>query len=776
MLLIFSFRITFGQRNYTNSSPSVSEYFSWINHTNEGPSAEQTLANLSFFEWMNKKYGVQLDIYALDAGAIDGFRFYGSDTSARFKKQFPNGFDPLVKKAQSINTRLGLWAGPDGFGNSLTTADQRLQMMVGLVREKHFGLFKFDAVCGPLAAEHGNLFIRMMEQCYASNPDLVVLNHRLDLGEKGQQYATTYLLGGEESYIDVHQVNQTTGGHHRVKAISRAYDPELKRLAEDHGVCFGSGTDYWEDDFVLHAFGRNLIVSPQIYGNPWLLKDEEFGQLARLWNLHRQHKALLVNGQWVGKKDDDIVSRGDEHRRFIILRNLSWQPKKQRLKLDKSLGLGTAKHWRVKLHHPWEQWLGDFNLKDEIEIEVLPFRVALVEIGTPESVDVLVKETPYLSEPTTDSTSLTVKLLTNSFREHVEIEGNQKEVLSNEGGNYQQSGRVNIDVDPFAVIETPKEIYSIYEAAQHAVGNSALEVDAFYRAGETKFEAVTNARNAFFEQEAFVEREAWDHYLFDGNLATHFSVPLRHLPYNPYQHALRIQAPSAMKLDSLVLTVPDAFALQPYPMGEAFTVKATLDFAEWKDFSVLAGKRMVVKLDHKEAVRYFTFPYAFIRLSEVQAFYNGKALPMDRWRASNLQAPYVFDWHWNKEEHHYAQKVWKKELTVGKLSPNSYLCVALEGKHGVEGAVCALRVDGRWVGPKDRAPSYPVVPWEYRVKPMDANYTFFFPMPAEYQAKTIEVFVLGMDAQHLDFTPTIHLLQYPHPYFSQQVKLRKIKL
>ncbi|BDD01959.1 hypothetical protein [Persicobacter psychrovividus] len=71
---------------------------------------------------------------------------------------------------------------------------------------------------------------------------------------------------------------------------------------------------------------------------------------------------------------------------------------------------------------------------------------------------------------------------------------------------------------------------------------------------------------------------------------------------------------------------------------------------------------------------------------------------------------------------------------------------------------------------------FSVVPWEYRVKPMDANYTFFFPMPAVYQGKTIEIFVLGMNEQHLEFTPTTHLLQYPHPYFSQQVTLEKIKL
>ena len=53
-------------------SPSRSEYFSWINNTNEGATEEQTLINLEFFHWLKDEYGMVLDIYAFDAGAIDG--------------------------------------------------------------------------------------------------------------------------------------------------------------------------------------------------------------------------------------------------------------------------------------------------------------------------------------------------------------------------------------------------------------------------------------------------------------------------------------------------------------------------------------------------------------------------------------------------------------------------------------------------------------------------------------------------------------------------------
>ena len=52
------------------------------------------------------------------------------------------------------------------------------------------------------------------------SPDLILLSHRLQLG-KGMPYATTYLLGGAETYIDVHMANHQTAPDHRARALSR---------------------------------------------------------------------------------------------------------------------------------------------------------------------------------------------------------------------------------------------------------------------------------------------------------------------------------------------------------------------------------------------------------------------------------------------------------------------------------------------------------------------------------------------------------------------------
>ena len=69
------------ESDITERSLSKVEYFSWINNTNEGTTESRTLADLIFSEWLRQEYGMQLDIYAFDAGLIDGKNIYGSINS-----------------------------------------------------------------------------------------------------------------------------------------------------------------------------------------------------------------------------------------------------------------------------------------------------------------------------------------------------------------------------------------------------------------------------------------------------------------------------------------------------------------------------------------------------------------------------------------------------------------------------------------------------------------------------------------------------------------------
>ena len=185
------------------NTPSRAQYFSWINNTNEGATEEQTLINLEFFAFLQREYGMILDIYAFDAGALDSpGNQYGTFETAKYKRQFPNGWEPIYEKAKSIGCRLGLWGGPDGFGDTEESAQERIELISGLCRDYELALLKFDGVCGTLPPEKQDYFVQMMEECRKYSPDLILLNHRLEFG-KGNSYATTTLMEGQETYVDV---------------------------------------------------------------------------------------------------------------------------------------------------------------------------------------------------------------------------------------------------------------------------------------------------------------------------------------------------------------------------------------------------------------------------------------------------------------------------------------------------------------------------------------------------------------------------------------------
>src|ERR1022692_130565 len=221
-------------------TPSRSEYFSWINNTGEGSTEKQTLINLDFFKWLHDEYGMALDIYAFDAGNIDKGEYYSTNKKSKFEIQFPNGYKPIYQKAAENGTRLGVWDAPDRFGNTPDEEKKRIDYMVSLCRDYHFELFKFDAMGGDLRNEKQDAFIHMMKECRSYSPDLILLNHRINLGKEASKYATTWLLGGDETYIDVHMSNDQTATHHRAGALSREIVPGLQRLTEDHGVCLSS--------------------------------------------------------------------------------------------------------------------------------------------------------------------------------------------------------------------------------------------------------------------------------------------------------------------------------------------------------------------------------------------------------------------------------------------------------------------------------------------------------------------------------------------------------
>lgn len=765
------------------NTPSRSQYFSWINNTNEGATEKHTMINLEFFQWLHDEYGMVLDIYAFDAGAIDGKRFYGRMDSQRFKEQFPRGFKPVYRKARAMGTRLGIWGGPDGFGDTPEQEQERIDQMVSLCRDFEFALFKFDAVCGPLRPEKEDAFIRMMTLCREFSPDLILLNHRLGL-ERARAYTTTFLWEGKETYIDIFSTNRVTAPHHRADALSRGLVPGLKRLTEDHGVCLSSCLDYWEDDLILQAFNRCLILAPQLYGNPWLLRDSEFPKLARIYNLHRRYRDILVKGIVLPKKHYGpyAVSRGNGTTRLITLRNLTWQPVQYRVKLGKQIGISGSGPIELRQFFPSEKIIGKFAAGTKVAVTVLPFRACLLLATTTPCPGAGIEGCDYEVVRDTPGKAIKIKLLgypgqnssikllpANQKFSGALLDGKDaEELLNGEPLNIKFPGEKlkshwHRKLAEMSVCKTPHDGEALYEATVFAADNNALEVRCLDRSGETKIPCVRAARHAFFNQPTLIKRGVWHRNLFDGDMNTGFWPSRRYgIDQRVKRGCLRLDFGEVVDVDRVVLHVPEEYSLQPLLEAEGNHVEVSADLKTWQRLTYLAGRRMVIDLNRP--VRYLRFMAFPDRITEIEGYKNGQPLSTNKWRASNLFA------HPRRMK---PVKAWQALINIAQWVKGSYLCIALEGEHGIEGAYAALKVDGKLVGCPDRASSFPANTWEYVNARRDRNYTYYAPVTRDMIGKNIEVYVLAYEKKKTKLKPAVWITAYPIPYEEKLLELQR---
>jgi len=763
---------------------SQAHFFTWINNTSGGSPEKQTMINLDFFRWLKTEYGLQLDIYAFDADILDGSGGYYTLKSPKFLKNYPQSFGPVSREAASLGIRLGVWLGPDGFGDSPQEERERIDMFVSLCKDYHFRLFKIDAL-SELRPEKQDSFIRAMTLCRESTPDLIVLNHRVDFG-KAAPYVTTTLWNGDETYIDVHMVNGQTATHHRAGAISRGLTPGLKRLLEDHGVCLSSCLDYWEDDLVLQAFNRCLLLAPELYGNPWFLRDDEYPRLARLFNLHRKYRDILVNGMALpeGQYGGSAVSRGDETTRLLTLANLTWDPVKYVVSLDDSIGLKKGQDVVLVQFHPSERILGRFAYGTKTAVEVLPFRSCLLlasaapfagpglsgcaydVVRDVPGKDVVIKVLGYPGSAERISLvgdGRAYRKATLDGREIPELlRGKAVEVRFPGERLRQPWHRKLAGLQPGPV---PQDAESLYEASCYAADNNALEVRSLYRSGPTKVPQVQKARDAFFTQPVFIERGVWDKNLFDGDMTTEFNVNNRLRDFKG--GALRVDFGRPIRIEMLAVILKDVLAVQAYFAGGEPLAETSTDLRAWSPAKVTASENVLTIAAAADAeVRYVRLLNAPVKVLEIEGLFQGKRLDRSKWRASNL-----FGWYGKNP----AVKSWSGSIVLDEAAKGSYLAIPLEGRHGREGAFAALRVGGRLVGAPDRSVSYPTNVWEFRVEPKAENYTYYVPVTPEMIGQKIEVVVLGLNKDMLDFKPEAWITAYPIPFESRELVLQRAK-
>lgn len=743
-----------------NNTPSVPQYFSWINNTNEGSTEKQTLVNLDFFRYLKDKYGMQIKIYAWDAGNFDGAsEGYGNLKSEKFRNQYPEGYKNIVKKAESLGIRMGLWGSPDGYGNDEKTEKERYDFFVHLCRDYNFALFKLDGVCGYLRPEKAALFSQMLTECRKYSPDLIVLNHRLDLYE-AEKNVTTYLFNGEETYVDVFAHNQITAMHNRAFMFSRGCTDGLERLAEDHGVCLSSSLDYFEDDLIYQAFGRCLILAPEIYGNPWLLRDEEYPKLARVYNLHRRNAAVLVNGIKLSSDFGcDAVSRGNKSKRFICTGNDTWVAKRISVPLDKSIGLETDEKIVVALHSPYEKKIGVFEYGSTVSVELMPFRATLIEISA-----------ESCAEPVSDD--IVYEVITE------EADGTPKEIKILKDSNIDIIEKAPVYLGTLDKTEySPLQGEKYYETAVFAANNDSLEARCVKMSGDTGIPEVRACRDLFFGQETYVIRGCENRFMFDGNERTFFDGKSRTYQQNSLRvgdGCLRIDFGNVYDADRVEIVCFSTDAPTPEILPQLIPEKGgySTDLENWNETDCVQscvvsenenmrvvktrvhtvydnpGKKIKLTYSLNEKIRYFRLPCPPDRIFSVRLFSEDiEIIPVNPY-GNNLQMPYG----------DYTVKFAKHgSVILPSFRKGSRLAVAVNGKHGDEGAWVCVGKNGKLSGCPNRAPEFKGNVWEHRVTEQDENYTYFYPLDSCTEGDKLDITAVFNDGEPKDFNVEVWL-------------------
>lgn len=762
-------------------TPSIPQYFSWINNTNEGSTEEHTLINLDFFRYLKDTYGMSIKIYAWDAGNFDGAsEGYGNVNSPKFRSQYPEEYVNVVNKAKELGIKMGLWGSPDGYGDTEESEKERFEFFVHLCRDYNFGLFKLDGVCGHLRKEKAHVFADMLKECRKYSPDLIVLNHRLEFFE-AEEFVTTYLWNGTETYVDILSCNQNTAMHNRAFMFTRGHTDNLERLAEDHGVCISSSIDYFEDELIYQAFNRSLILAPEIYGNPWLMRDDELPRLARVYNLHRRNADILVNGKLLDESyGDNGVSRGSNTKRFISTGNNSWETKKIQIKISDEIGIETKEKVCVNIHHPYEKHLGFFNAGEVVEIELLPFRATLIEVASVKEAEPMLTNCEYeIIKEDENGTPVEVKyLISDGGKINLLYKGEEKFFAEIEKADVKENAPVFIGSLNEENIR-PENSEFLYESAMFNITNDALEKRSLLRSGETTIPEVKKARDAFFNQLHYKLRGCEAENMFDGKDDTFFdSQSKTYLDENRRicGGCLRVDFKEEIDADCVEIE----FFSGDYQTREVEIQKLPLiaefssDLKVWKNSSLvetkisdddftstvikftahtlynLHGKKIVARYGLNDKIRYLRIENPVDRIYNIRLLKDGKVIETKNAFANNMQAHYRF-------KNIYCEKY--AEFALPEYRKDSYLAVAVEGVHGEECVYCVMEVEGSFYGFPRRAPDYRANQWEHVVCSSDKNNTFFIDLPDEMKGKKIKVHAVFTDRRKCDVTCNIYICQ-----------------
>ena len=390
------------------------------------------------------------------------------------------------------------------------------------------------------------------------------------------------------------------------------------------------------------------------------LRDDEYPKLARIYNLHRRWRDIMVNGMVLSEEQygPSAVSRGDRQTRLITLRNLTWEPVTRTVALDETIGLTKQEPIEVRQFHPSERIFGRFKYGDEVEVEVLPFRACLLLVTTEPVPEFGIEGCEYqilrdvpgkpviinlLGMPG-EAAKVTLAPTDRPFTKAMLAGTNVAGLLQGKPVTITFGGKPlkqpwHRKIGDLRSTEVPADAEALYEATCFAGSNNALEHRSLERSGPTKIAQVQAARDMFFGQQLLRERGCLDRFMFDWSEQTHFGG---RRPRAIRDGALRLDFGNCAELKSLTIHRPASE--QPRASdGSALAPQVSSNLADWKRVPCTKTEDgIAIDLSAVGAIRYLRMSGLFTGITEIVGEQpSGRPAARDDWRGSNLFAAYA---------------------------------------------------------------------------------------------------------------------------------------
>jgi len=104
---------------------------------------------------------------------------------------------------------------------------------------------------------------------------------------------------------------------------------------------------------------------------------------------------------------------------------------------------------------------------------------------------------------------------------------------------------------------------------------------------------------------------------------------------------------------------------------------------------------------------------------------------------------------------------WNYKGKISGASAGSYLCVTLPGNWNEGTSFAGMKLNGKWIGANDRAPSFPYNNWEH-FRAGKSNFTYFIPLSESMNNEKIEVVLLGTDPEMKNIVPEVWQIGETH--------------